>query len=75
MSPAGTSSGHGGRDSRKSVSLLQRLLQTFAKPSQGGEPHGFPDSLKPAGRRSGVGARSIEPYLEAARTTRPGPLE
>jgi hypothetical protein len=75
MSPAGTSSGRGGRDSPNRVSLLQRLLQAFPKPSLGGEAQRFADSLMPAGRRSGVGTRSIEPYLEAARTTRPGPLE
>lgn len=62
----------GGASGQSESSLLQRLLQSFARPAREGEPHAG-DSLHPAGRRSGSGVQSIAPYLEAARNTRPSP--
>jgi hypothetical protein len=34
-----------------------------------------PEPLKPPGQRSGSGAKSLEPYLEQGRKSRPAPLE
>ena len=70
MTPAGSSPEQGSRDSRNNEGLLLRLLQRFQTPSRRAD-----ESLLPVGRRSGLGARSIEPYLDPARNTRPGPLE
>jgi len=33
------------------------------------------DPLPPAGKRSGEGVDSLEPFLEQERNTKPGPLE
>lgn len=46
--------------------LMQRLLDALRKPAR---------QLAPAGRRSGHGAKSLEPYLAEARKSRPAPLE
>jgi hypothetical protein len=67
--PAGGASGPGERN------LLQRLLQTFARPDRRWEQHDTRQPLAPAGQRSGTGVRSIEVYLEETRHTTPGPLE
>lgn len=67
--PAGGASGHGERN------LLQRLLQTFGRPARKWEEHDAGKPLVPAGHRSGTGVRSIEPYLEETRNTKPSPLE
>ncbi len=48
--------------------LMQRLLDALRKART-------PDALKPAGARSGRGAKSVQPYLEEARKSRPAPLE
>jgi hypothetical protein len=61
-----------GAPARPASSLLQRLLQKVAGSD---EQAGDDASLQPEGRRSGKGARSIAPYLEATRNSRPGPLE
>lgn len=46
--------------------LVQRLLEAVRKPA---------GKLLPAGQRSGHGAKSLEPYLDEARKSRPAPLE
>ena len=50
--------------------LMQRLLGRLRARQRGRNP-----KLAPAGERSGEGTESIAPYLEQARSTRPGPLE
>jgi hypothetical protein len=47
--------------------LMERLLEALRKP--------VPEKLKPAGQRSGRGAKSLEPYLDEGRKSRPAPLD
>jgi hypothetical protein len=57
--------------------LLQRILHKIrpALPSAAGDNAAPPDSLLPPGRRSGNGTRSLEPYLDQYRHSRPSRLE
>lgn len=48
--------------------LVQRLLAGLRRRQQAAE-------LPPAGQRSGEGSKSLAPYLEQARSSRPAPLE
>jgi hypothetical protein len=54
-----------GKATEKRSTLLRRLLGGL-KPGK---------ALPPAGKRSGEGIDSLEPFLEQERNTRPGPLE
>jgi hypothetical protein len=47
--------------------LLRKLLLVLGKQKR-------PESLPPAGTRSGKGSESLGPYLEDARSTKPGDL-
>jgi hypothetical protein len=49
--------------------LLRKLLLVLNRSKAA------PASLPPAGTRSGEGARSLAPYLEEARNSKPGDLE
>ena len=59
--------------------LLRRLLARIGAGQPPDEPAeaapAAEEPLAPEGRRSGRGARSIAPYLDHARNTRPGSLE
>jgi hypothetical protein len=57
-----------GRPGRVPGALMERLLHALRRP----RPR---DTLPPAGSRSGHGSRSLEPYLEQARNSRPSPLD
>lgn len=65
---AGSPQGQGG--------LLQRILQKI-RPTPAADGDGGPerDSLPPPGQRSGKGTRSLEPYLDLYRHSRPSRLE
>jgi hypothetical protein len=56
--------------------LFLRLLQKLTGPaSPAGDAGAADDALRPAGQRSGRGTRSLAPYLDHYRNSRPGPLE
>jgi hypothetical protein len=71
---AGRAAGHG--------DLIKGLIRRIKRPAPAPAPAPREDGddsaqgeLPPAGRRSGRGADSIEPFLEHSRNSRPGPLE
>ena len=58
------------RPGRVPRALMQRLLDNLRQRQQRRQ-----QPLQPPGARSGEGAKSLEPYLEQGRNTRPSPLE